>query len=163
MPAVVYATTGIALDVDVPQGVSLMFPLTGAVFTSGRDYRRGEGDRCLDGGDIPSRAGARRARALCARCLRQRPGERIRCLSCNRRVGPGCTPGCLLAETARAGRQRTGLCADWPHCGSTTPGAWTNAVRDLMFPTTTVRLGPQQDRLAEGVLRGFGGAARHPE
>ena len=76
--------------------------------------------------------GARGARALCERCLRQRPGERIRCLSCNRRVGPGCTPGCLLVETVRAGRQRTGLCVDWPHCGSSSPGAWTSVVRDIL-------------------------------
>ena len=42
----------------------------------------------------PRRAG----RPLCDRCMRQRPGERIRCVSCQRRVGPGCTPGCLLVE-----------------------------------------------------------------
>ena len=87
----------------------------------------GNGNGPPGDGDTPLCEGARGARALCERCLRQRPGERIRCLSCNRRVGPGCTPGCLLVETVRAGRrQRTGLCVDWPHCGSSSPGAWTS-------------------------------------
>ena len=31
----------------------------------------------------------RRGRPLCERCARQRPGERIRCLRCQRKVGPG--------------------------------------------------------------------------
>ena len=60
-------------------------------------------------------------RPLCDRCLRQRPGDRIKCVLCQRRVGPGCTPGCLLVEWRGAARERVGLCADWPHCRA--PGA----------------------------------------
>ena len=58
----------------------------------------------------------RGGRPLCERCVRQRPGDRVRCLRCQRRVGPGCTPGCLLVELRGTARERVGLCADWPYC-----------------------------------------------
>ena len=77
----------------------------------------------------------RRGRQLCDRCRRQRPGDRIRCVRCQRRVGPGCTPGCLLVELRGTARQRVGLCADWPHCRS--PGVEVSrvqAVTEALFP-----------------------------
>ena len=77
----------------------------------------------------------RRGRQLCDRCRRQRPGDRIRCVRCQRRVGPGCTPGCLLVELRGTARERVGLCADWPHCRS--PGvevSWVQAVTEALFP-----------------------------
>ena len=77
----------------------------------------------------------RRGRPLCDRCLRQRPGDRIRCVRCQRKVGPGCTPGCLLVELRGTARERVGLCADWPHCRA--PGvevSWVQAVTEALFP-----------------------------
>ena len=77
----------------------------------------------------------RRGRPLCERCARQRPGERTRCLRCQRKVGPGCTPGCLLVELRGAARGRVGLCADWPHCRSAGGEvSWNQAVSDALFP-----------------------------
>ena len=77
----------------------------------------------------------RRGRPLCERCVRQRPGERIRCLRCQRKVGPGCVPGCLLVELRRVSRERVGLCVDWPHCRSFGDEiAWDQAVSDVLLP-----------------------------
>ena len=59
----------------------------------------------------------RRPRVLCERCNLQRPGEFVFCIVCGRGVGPGCTPGCLLAEFPNAFSRltcfiRIGLCVD---------------------------------------------------
>ena len=54
---------------------------------------------------------------LCERCRQRRPGRRIRCLQCSKRVGSGCPPDCLLRETRTLSRGRVGLCADWPMRG----------------------------------------------
>ena len=83
----------------------------------------------------PVRPPRRGGRQFCDRCLRQRPGDRIRRVRCQRRVGPGCTPGCLLVELRGTARQRVGLCADWPHCRS--PGVEVSrvqAVTEALFP-----------------------------
>ena len=82
---------------------------------------------------VPPRR-AWQARPLCERCRRQRPGERIRCILCQRRVGPGCTPGCLLVEWRRVSRERVGLCTDWPRCGQQSGDSWTEAARAAVFP-----------------------------
>ena len=109
---------------------------TGAAFASpfAHALRTHRADRTPAGGGARRRSGSR---PLCGRCGKQRPGERIRCLSCDRRVGPGCKPGCLLMETDRASRERLGLCADWPQCGASTPGAWTEVVRGFLARRTT--------------------------
>ena len=94
----------------------------------------------LDRGARPVCDGARgNGRPLCQRCRRQRPASRIRCLSCARRVGPGCTPGCLLVEVARVGVHRRGLCMDWPYCGSSTPEDWVQGARDVL-PSAGLRV-----------------------
>ena len=59
----------------------------------------------------------RRPRVFCERCNLQRPGEFVFCIVCGRGVGPGCTPGCLLAEFPNAFSRltcfiRIGLCVD---------------------------------------------------
>ena len=96
---------------------------------------QGECRRWLDREARPACDGASgRGRPLCQRCRRQRPASRVQCISCARRVGPGCTPGCLLVELARFGRHRRGLCMDWPYCGNTTPENWVQGARDA-FPT----------------------------
>ena len=73
--------------------------------------------------------GPSRSRPLRGRCRRQRPGERIRYLMCQRHVGPGCAPGCLLTEFRGVGRERVGFCPDWPLCGDQRRIPWTDAVR----------------------------------
>ena len=56
-------------------------------------------------------------------------------MRCQRKVGPGCTPGCLLVELRGTARERVGLCADWPHCRA--PGVEVSrvqAVTEALFP-----------------------------
>ena len=55
-------------------------------------------------------------------------------MSCQRRVGPGCAPGCLLVEWRGVARERQGLCADWPYCGRQPGHSWLEAVRDALVP-----------------------------
>ena len=51
-------------------------------------------------------------RPLCEVCERQRPGELILCCYCGKYMGPGCTPGCMLAEFPRVARTRLGMCVE---------------------------------------------------
>ena len=96
----------------------------------------------------------RRGRPWCERCVRQRPGERIRCLRCQRKVGPGCVPGCLLVELRRVSRERVGLCVDWPHCRSSGDEiAWDQAVTDVLFPAELESTSVQDDGRAAGPAR----------
>ena len=96
----------------------------------------------------------RRGRPLCERCVRQRPGERIRCLRCQRKVGPGCAPGCLLVELRRVSRERVGLCVDWPHCRSFGDEiAWDQAVSDVLLPAESELSSVQEGGRAVGPAR----------
>ena len=95
-----------------------------------------------------------RGRPVCGRCRRQRPGERIRCLRCQRKVGPGCTPGCLLVELRRVSRERVGLCIDWPHCRSSGDEiAWDQAVSDALFSAESESTSALDDGRATGPAR----------
>ena len=62
------------------------------------------------------RRGGGGGRPFCGGCKKQRPGERVFCLAlnCHRRVGPGCTPGCLRTEFPRVARRRFGWCMYCP-------------------------------------------------
>ena len=62
------------------------------------------------------RRGGGGGRPFCGGCGKQRPGERVFCLApnCHRRVGPGCTPGCLRTEFPRVARRRFGWCMYCP-------------------------------------------------